>query len=294
MAKTSEWKIVATEGNTIDDRIILKEWIQDMAETYSLDEYTAMIWPEHFRSTWGPFEGKNWGFVSEVKAEKRAGKMRLIAKITPNQYLLSANADGQKLFSSIEIKENYAGTGKCYLRGLAVTDSPASTGAQMLKFSIGNENIEREAQLEPLNLSEFSDESRFRRFYSVMRDLFGTEELTPTDTQPQPEDTEVTEEQLKAALAETLQPFTARLDAIEQKFTAAPAPATPQEGGEETPPADNGETFNAEQFSAALNEALTPMVEKLNGLETQFNSLLQEEPGQRPLGEGASNNVEIW
>ncbi|MPX98044.1 capsid protein, partial [Salinivibrio sp. VYel6] len=53
MGKTSDWKIVATEGSTIDERTISAQWIKDMAEQYSLNEYVALIWPEHSRSSWG-------------------------------------------------------------------------------------------------------------------------------------------------------------------------------------------------------------------------------------------------
>lgn len=90
MAKTSDWKIVATEGATVDKRTITATWIKDMAETYSHDLTTALIWPEHYKgdTPWGPYEGKNWGIVEELKAEKRAGKYRLLAKITPNSYSL--------------------------------------------------------------------------------------------------------------------------------------------------------------------------------------------------------------
>ncbi|MGN2718519.1 GPO family capsid scaffolding protein [Aliivibrio fischeri] len=123
MSKQSGWKIAATEGATIDGRTITKQWIEDMADQYSMAEYGALIWPEHSRSRWDKFEGKNWGTVDEVKSEKRAGKYRLLVKVTPNKYLLAANADGQKLFMSIEPDPDYCGSGRCYLMGLAVTDS---------------------------------------------------------------------------------------------------------------------------------------------------------------------------
>ncbi|PNB14442.1 GPO family capsid scaffolding protein, partial [Pseudomonas sp. DP16D-E2] len=41
----------------------------------------------------------------------------------------------QKLFTSIEIQPEFADTGKPYLRGLAITDDPASLGTQPLHFS---------------------------------------------------------------------------------------------------------------------------------------------------------------
>ena len=156
MSKKSGWVIAATEGATVDGRTITAAWIKDMAEQYSLKEYTALIWPEHFRSSWAPYEGKNWGTVDEVKAEKYKGKLRLYVKLTANDYLLEANKDGQKLFMSIEANPDYKATGRCYLMGLAVTDSPASSGTSRLKFSIGDQDKDHEySQLEPLLAKDF-------------------------------------------------------------------------------------------------------------------------------------------
>ena len=156
MAKQTGWVIAATAGATIDGRVITEQWIKEMAEQYSPDEYTALVWPEHFRSSWGSFEGKNWGTVDEVKAAKYNGKLRLYVKLTANDYLLAANADGQKLFMSIEPNIDYKGTGKAYLSGIAVTDSPASTGTTRLKFSVGETLHEQEAsQLEELLFTDF-------------------------------------------------------------------------------------------------------------------------------------------
>ena len=124
MAKTSDWKIVATEGPTVDGRKITREWLTQIAQTYAMSEYTAMIWPEHKRFAG---YGSNWGKVTEVKVEEVDGKMRLFAKLEPNQYLLEANKFEQKLFTSIEPNPDYKGQGKCYLMGIAVTDSPASS-----------------------------------------------------------------------------------------------------------------------------------------------------------------------
>ncbi|AKU57579.1 Phage capsid scaffolding protein [Vibrio parahaemolyticus] len=132
MAKISDWKIVATEGPTVDGRKITREWLTQIAESYAMTEYTALIWPEHKR--FGGY-GSNWGKVVDVKAEEVDGKMRLFAKLEPNQYLLEANKLEQKLFTSIEPNPDYKGQGKCYLMGIAVTDSPASSGTSILKFS---------------------------------------------------------------------------------------------------------------------------------------------------------------
>lgn len=297
MSKQSGWVIIATEGATVDGRTITASWINDMAEHYSVDEYAALIWPEHYRSQWTTFEGKNWGTVDELKAQKKNGKLRLLAKITANHYLIDANNDGQKLFTSIEPNPDYRGTGKCYLMGLAVTDSPASTGTTRLKFSMGGKDCEREvSQLEPLLFLDTEQEEPeaagfFRWLAKGMAAHFPQYSEKPTDTTSQPEDTDVTEEQLKAALEGALEPFASRLAAIEQQFSAAP-------DGEETKPGGDqgGDTPTAptvEQFSTAVTDAIKPLADKLSGLETQFNTLLEEAPDQRPGGEGADNNTNV-
>ena len=43
--------------------------------------------------------------------------------------------NGQKVHLSVEIDPNFAGSGKAYLVGMGVTDSPASLGVGIMKFS---------------------------------------------------------------------------------------------------------------------------------------------------------------
>ncbi|OOE45113.1 GPO family capsid scaffolding protein [Salinivibrio kushneri] len=315
MSKQTGWIIVATAGATVDGRTITEAWIKDMAAQYSPDEYQALIWPEHFRSSWGPFDGKNWGTVDELKAAKKGNALRLYAKITANDYLLLANKDGQKLFTSIEADPDYKGSGRCYLRGLAVTDSPASTGTTRLKFSIGTEEKQREySQLESLVFTQDPDSTNpdtnehdvkeavafFRGFKKVFGGLFG--ESAPHTTHSEPEDTDVTKEELAAELAKQLQPFSEKLGKLETKVNAfsQPAAGDNSQGDGGQPNAEQGEQgqgneqpaqFNAEQLSKAFSDAINPVVEKLDGLENKFNALTQEVPGQRPGGTGGGESA---
>lgn len=297
MSKQSGWKIAATEGATIDGRTITKQWIEDMAELYSVTEYAALIWPEHKRSQWSQFEGKNWGTVDEVKAEKRAGKYRLLVKLTPNKYLLSANADGQKLFLSIEPDPDYCGQGRCYLKGLAVTDSPASTGTTRLKFSTNSEH--EYSQLEELDLSDVvkGDHSLIASAFSTLANFFSSGGQLP-QIEIKPSDTEEDEEPMNK---EQFNQVIGKLDDIETKQTALEEKQTafasqveqfsihdktepdPKPGGE----ADD-ENITAEQFGQ-LTEKLDTLLTKQGQMETQFNELKKEVPGQSPAGEGAGN-----
>lgn len=287
MPKTSDWKIVATEGATVDGRAISANWINDMAETYDQSEYTALIWPEHLRSSWSIFEGKNWGTVEEVKAAKYNGKLRLFAKFTPNQYLLDANKEEQKLFTSIEPNPDYKGEGRCYLMGLAVTDSPASSGTTRLKFSKDSEH--EYSELEALDLSEYYtvDRNGLVKAFSTLANFFKAGgELPQAD---QPEGTDVTKEELTASLQELLPNMFSTLktelkDELKQEFAQQPQePETPNEP-------EQPQVFTAEQFSQELEKQLKPLNEKVEGLETKFAKLEEEAPGQRPNATGGGED----
>jgi len=303
MNKQSGWKIAATEGATIDGRTITKQWILDMADQYSVTEYGALIWPEHSRSRWDKFEGKNWGTVDEAKAEKRAGKYRLLVKLSPNKYLLSANADGQKLFMSIEPNPDYCGSGRCYLMGLAVTDSPASTGTTLLKFSKDSEH--EYSQLEELDLSDVMerDHSLIASAFSTIANFFTSGGQLP-DLASTPSDSDKDEEPMNT---EQFNQMMGKLNDIETKqneleekqtefasqveqFSIQGKPET--EPKKEDEPEQKGESITAEQFSK-VSEKLDTLLTKQGEMETQFNALKQEVPNQVPAGEGHGNQTKV-
>ena len=142
MAKTRFFR-VAIEGATTDGRQIERQWLIDAAETYDPQTYTARVNMEHIRgfSPDAPFNG--YGSIVSLRTQEVTVKLggrdekrlALFAQIDANDQLVAINRKGQKLFSSIEIAPEFAGTGKAYLVGLAVTDSPASLGTEMLQFA---------------------------------------------------------------------------------------------------------------------------------------------------------------
>lgn len=305
------WVIAATEGGTVDGRTITKEWINDMAATYSPDEYTAVIWPEHFRSSWGPFDGNNWGTVDEVKAAKKGGKLRLFVKLTANSYLLQANKDGQKLFMSIEPNTDFTGTGKCYLQGLAVTDSPASTGTTRLKFSMGENEKEHDySQLEVLQHSDFlfthcepnsaseqtdnDKEAEAKSLLTKLINLFSIQPQQAAEPTENAEDEPMTLEQYNALMGK-FDDVTTQVTNLETKFTGLETKVekfsvTPENApNEEQAPSENATGVTAEQFSE-LNTSLTALTEKFGALDTKFNAMSKEVPGQEPnpAGQGES------
>ncbi|MCS6125726.1 capsid protein [Shewanella baltica] len=310
MGKQTGWVIAATEGATVDGRTITKQWIEDMAAQYSTDEYTAMIWPEHFRSNWAPFEGKNWGTVDEVKASTTGGKLRLYVKLTANDYLLAANKDGQKLFMSIEAEPDYKGTGKVYLIGLAVTDSPASTGTSRLKFSVGEKQYDHEvSQLEELLSSDFikdTDQQNPEKysatekgFVAALLDLF-KKHTKPEPTQAAATDTEeepMNKEQFDALMGK-FDTFGTKLTELETKVeTFGKKPEADKkddvkvELDADKKVDDKAATgITAEQFSK-LSESINGLIAKVGGMETKFNALSAEAPNQEPNPTGTGESI---
>lgn len=127
---------VATEGVTTDGRAIAREWIDQMAASYDPAKYQARVNMEHIRgfSHEGPF--KAYGDVIALEARDFDGGLRaLYAEIDPTDDLVALTKARQKIFTSIEVQQNFAGTGQAYLVGLAVTDSPASLGLEVLSFA---------------------------------------------------------------------------------------------------------------------------------------------------------------
>ncbi|WP_104097546.1 GPO family capsid scaffolding protein [Stutzerimonas kunmingensis] len=135
----SRWFRVAVEGATTDGRNIERSWIEDMAAQYSTDTYTARINCEHIKWPWPGGDFGAYGSVLAAKAEEvdinGEKKLALFVQIEPNDALLKLNQAGQKLHTSVEVQPKFADTGKAYLIGLAITDSPASLGTEALQFS---------------------------------------------------------------------------------------------------------------------------------------------------------------
>ncbi|HFQ5114126.1 TPA: GPO family capsid scaffolding protein [Vibrio vulnificus] len=294
MPKTSDWVVIATEGSTVDGRKITKSWINDMASLYAKDEYTALIWPEHWRSSWGPFEGKNWGVVEELKAEVLDDKLRLFGKITPNQYLLDANQEGQKLFTSIEPNPDYKGEGRCYLMGLAVTDSPASTGTTQLKFSRrhGEETAIESDALEELNLEKCF--SRKDRLFSALRTFISGEE-PETPSKPQPEEEEPMNQEQFNQVMSAIGTVSTKQGELEEKLNAFSVQQKPEvEGGESEGDGKNQNGMTAEQFSQ-LTDKLDGIANKQSELETKFNQLSQQGPADQGADEsGNTSKMEVF
>lgn len=164
MAKSKFFR-VAIAGATSDGREITRADIEQIAKTYDPNLYGARVWIEHIRGIGPDSTFKAFGDVIAVKAEEveigGVTRLALFAQIDPTDDLVAlVNKNRQKIYTSIEIKPNFAKTGTAYLGGLGVTDSPASLGTEMLKFSMtAKENPLAGRKLDPENLFTAAEET---------------------------------------------------------------------------------------------------------------------------------------
>ena len=128
-AVITDFRVIALSGATVDGREITAQEIQEMAEQYDPELYTARVNLEHYKPFFPDSELGGYGDVVELKAEESEdGKYALLARLRVNENLQKLWSSDQKVFSSIEMISEFADTGKAYLVGLAVTDKPASLG----------------------------------------------------------------------------------------------------------------------------------------------------------------------
>lgn len=138
----SKYFRVATEGATTDGREIQRVQIEQMAKNFDPKKYGARVWLEHYRGVTADSVFAALGDVLAVEArEVDDGKLALFAQIEALPALVAMNKAKQKIYTSIELDPNFARTGEAYLTGLAVTDSPASLGTEVLKFAAGNPDV---------------------------------------------------------------------------------------------------------------------------------------------------------
>ncbi|WP_145521318.1 GPO family capsid scaffolding protein [Yersinia aldovae] len=139
--KVSKYFRIGVEGDTCDGRVIDANDINQMAESFDPRVYGCRINLEHLKSYSPDSTFRRYGDVNGLKAETidddsaLNGKRALFAQISPTDELVLMNKDRQKIYTSMEIRPNFANSGKAYLVGLAVTDDPASLGTEMLEFS---------------------------------------------------------------------------------------------------------------------------------------------------------------
>lgn len=265
---------IATSGYTVDGRQITAQELHEMADSYDPEYYTANLWPEHRR--WF-----NMGQVVEVKAEENEkGETELFAVIAPNQELIEQNREGQYLFTSIEITPNFRNSGKAYLSGLGVTDSPASVGTTKLNFfnteqkdSVFSDFIKVDFSIK----EDIEEDKALRTLVNAFRKLFSHSAQT-AEEKPNPENNNNKEDYSmdQKQVDQIVAAVNGLGEKIDSHFSVQPQPTEPQEPEQ---PKD-GETVSKEEFSKLQKE--------FNALSEKFNAL-NKEVTPVPKGEPAGN-----
>lgn len=289
--KESKWFKVATAGPTVDGREIKEQWLIDMAETYDMDEYTASIFQDHI----GWFG--NYGQVTAVKMEKDdKGRICLFNKLKPNKLLLEMNAAGQKLFTSIRVIEDFAGTGKAYLMHLAITDEPASLGTEQLSFSQNGKHNEIFVNEEAIEL-EFetpqTDEelaSEIKKRPNFLQRFFSKQTSPTQDDEPMTEAEKAAFKKLQEELAD----FKTKLEALTEE----------DEQSEDEPNKFAAEVKVLKEKITALEEekkafatqaeTLRTLTENFATLQESFTEAMKDKTEMPPKGKGeAETSFEI-
>ncbi|MBU1605770.1 MAG: GPO family capsid scaffolding protein [Alphaproteobacteria bacterium] len=291
MAKRSKFFCIAVEGATCDGRTLDRGALQEMADSYDPKTYTARVNMEHIRgfSADPPFNAYGDVVALETrevelqlggKAEKKLG---LFAQVDALDNLAAIQAKGQKLFSSIELNPNFAATGKAYLQGLAVTDSPASLGTEIMEFAAGQVSAGK-----PSLFAERKVEKG--NFFSAAREIEGLEfdEAAPAETESS---------KLFAGLTKFFENFGAKSDEDEEPKTP---PVQPSPTPTPTPANDNfaalmGQGFA--QMAAAVEKQGQEIRSDFSKLQADHDTLKAsientEKPGspRRPAATGGSGN----
>ncbi len=243
MAKSKFFR-VAVEGATVDGRVIEREWLEQMAASYNPATYTARINCEHIAgySPDKPFNA--YGSVlslntEEIELEINGAKKKLLAlnaEIDANDQLVAINQAGQKLFSSCEIHPNFAGEGKAYLVGLAVTDMPASLGTEPLKFAaMARPNLFTPAHETVIEMVASTDgttiaEATKAGFIAAFATLFKNPVKSKNEPKPDPEpandnsfDVEAFANVVGQQMAAAVKPSNDAIAALGQRFDALEA-----------------------------------------------------------------------
>ncbi|MBI9109898.1 GPO family capsid scaffolding protein [Maridesulfovibrio ferrireducens] len=270
---------IGQSGPTADGRTIEAAWLKEAAASYDLDQYVSLIWPEHFR-----FFG-NAGKVVELKAEEKDGITSLYAKLQPGEQLLAYNKSRQKLFTSMELDSDFAKSGKCYLTGLAVTDSPASLGTHELMFSHRKQNEKNimlcgvELDANSFSQAEAADEFEPPSWFKKFMSQFGSNNSHVEKKEPENFKVEDTEQPMNAEQFKQLNDSIAGLGVQFSALAESMKPGkgeVPAEGVNEQP-ADAAEPDKFSELSAQMKELTTSVKD--------FTSRLEGAAGSTPVPE---------
>lgn len=279
----TQFLTVATAGATIDGREISEQDLAEIVETYDASEYTALINFEHYRSM------NYLGSVEAVRLSKDdKNRTTLQAQISPTNYAIRMNKEGDAQFTSIEIIDDYAKTGKAGLGGLALTNSPASLGTDRLQFNSSGTN---ERYSPPHFINVFSmqtddpantDEARFTAWFKKM---FSTH--TPNAETDHEQDDDMKQEDITALATEIGKQFSSAIEPIAQQLEtqgAALAKFTDEQQEQEPDGSESGTNTGAE------DEQESDLQKKYSKLEADHKNLVER--FNKAIGESSNETLD--
>jgi phage capsid scaffolding protein (GPO) serine peptidase len=195
---SDRWFCIGKSGATVDGRTIESADLIAAAAAYDPELYGARINLEHYR----PYSPKNdysgLGDVLELKAETADGVTRLYARIDPTEKMLGYIKDREKVFTSMELMKPFGDTGKAYLVGLAMTDSPASMGTTMLKFrQIAPDDPNFTAaytQMESQDMPQAQPKTEKKGIFAVIHDAMFSKKTDPEQPSQEPQKIDYSQE----------------------------------------------------------------------------------------------------
>ena len=271
---------VAREGQTVDGRELNRQEIQDMAETYNPQHYAGRINIEHFAG-WSPEPPFNaYGDIIKVEAVEEDGKLCLYNTISALPNFVAMNKNGQKIYPSIEFYRNFAGTNKAYQVGLGMTDQPASLGTQAVKFSSNQFSLRTQPDSEIyMSLTAPTEQKN-----SVPTDQKGFFEQLKTMISPSQPKPAAQPDDFQAVVTQGLVTALNGITELNEKFnTLNTVPA------EVVSPVTAPVTQSTEQPTTppdALSQALAPILQSMQGLQTQITQLSTTPVNNPPAAAG--------
>ena len=267
-----KWFRVAVAGDTTDGREIQASWLTDIVTTYNPEKYGARINCEHIKG-YSPDSGFGaYGDITAVKIENfevdGENRIALYAEVDPTEQLISLNKKRQKVYSSIEVNPDFANSGKAYLMGMAITDSPASLGTEMMEFCAKN------AETNPLANRKTSKECLFTASQEIEMEFNVLDEL---EADPK----ESISQRIIALFSKSKKKNSADFaDAHQAIITIA----------EEV-------TDLSEKIPEDQSEKITELTEQLSTMKTEFDEFKAEVDGidlyrQRPAATGGKGEVQ--
>lgn len=266
----SKFVRIAREGVTADKRTITREQIDQMAANYNPDKYGARIWLEHFRSLFADGVFPALGDVTEVRAEDdEEGKRVLLARLAPTSQLVEMNKSRQKVFTSIEMDPNFSDTGEAYLVGLAVTDTPASLGTEMLSFAVQNKDKFNQGTDLPDTVFTDAIENNAFEFEAPESNLLDKVKAMFSGLSKSQQDTNANQQESLNQMRESIELLAGEMVELKKQ--------EPEKA-----------------FSVEDAEKLREQVKTLEASVTELNQKLQKSPGQnytqRPASQGGETN----